>query len=699
MQPVSTNANGSPEQTKRQLQHERVAILDAGAQFGKVIDRRIRELCVLSELLPMETTVEQLKSAGYRAIVISGGPGSVIAPDAPAYDQRLFDCGLPVLGICYGMQLLNKHLGGEVSLAGSREDGQFSIQLETSCSLFRGMQASEDALLTHGDHVSRVAPGLDVIGRSDGMVVAIATKESSSRRLYGVQFHPEVDLTPNGRCVFRNFLFDIAGLKGDYRMAERESSCLSYIRESVPSDCRVLMLLSGGVDSSTCAALLAKALRPDQIVAVHIDNGFMRLRESSLVIKSLAALGLQVRLIDASLKFLAGCTTQLRRVTVGKETAERRVRLGPLSGVIHPEEKRQIIGDLFMLVAKDVVAELQLDPDKVYLAQGTLRPDLIESASTIASHRADAIKTHHNDTDLVRELRARGRVIEPLKDFHKDEVRTIARDLGLPDALVSRHPFPGPGLAIRVLCAREPHMDKDFMETAAAVRLLLDLRNSAPAIGAGERQVPQLSRLRQLLTASEIDQLSRLSDIQGHLLPVNTVGVQGDRRTYSYAVALSSSSPEPNWPDLFYIARLLPRVCHSVNRVVYAFGPAIQYPVTDVTQTLLSPPVLDQLRIADDKAHSVLRECPNSRISQMPVVLIPIHFDRDPLLLLPSVLRSVVLRPFVTNDFMTGLAAVPGRHLALSTLASMVAQVASVHGISRVLYDLTSKPPGTTEWE
>lgn len=614
----------------------KVAILDAGAQYGKVIDRKVRELGVESEIIPLTAATDTLKQ--YAAIIISGGPVSVNSLEAKPYNPAIFELGVPILGVCYGLQLMNKHFGGTVEKKAVREDGQFQIKVETDSLLFDGLEPVQLVLLTHGDSADQLPAGFRQIATSNDLIAGF---EDAQRKLYAVQFHPEVDLTPHGLEMYANFLFKIAQLDADYTVEDREKKAITEIQQLV-GDKNVLVLLSGGVDSTVTAALLTKALNPEQIFAVHVDHGFMRQDESNQVVESLDHLGLAVKRIDAAESF-AQATTQIDGQTSP-----------PLNRAINSEVKRKIIGDMFMQVVSQTIAGLGLDPDETYLVQGTLRPDLIESASKLASSNAETIKTHHNDTELVRELRDKGRVIEPLKDYHKDEVRQLGETLGLPKELVWRQPFPGPGLAVRILCTEKPYI-------------------------ANYDQVYE--NLQQF--SSDTYKLT--------LLPIQTVGVQGDGRSYAYAAAITGHA---NWSELRNLALEIPKTIHQVNRVVYLFGDVYSKPVKQITPTYLTPDVVTQLQAADAIVNQILFEYDLTQsITQVPVILVPIGFDVE-------ANRSIAIRTMITNDFMTGIPAVPGEHIPIAAVEAMTEQIlASVTGISRVMYDLTPKPPGTTEWE
>ncbi|CAF0785237.1 unnamed protein product [Adineta steineri] len=701
--------------------YDKVAILDAGSQYAKVIDRRIRELSVYSELVPLQISVNDLLSQQYKAVIISGSPGSVNDPNPVHYDPKLFECGLPILGICYGLQMLNKQRGGTIVRQSVREDGQFQVELNiTECPLFKNMNKIENVLLTHGDSIGQLGENLIGVGTSDSFIVACADKE---KPIYGVQFHPEVDLTDNGVQIFKNFLFDIAHCRATFTMGCRVEESFGTIRSFV-KDQPVFVLCSGGVDSSVCAALLTRALPAEQVKLVSIDNGFLRLNESNEIRETLSQFA-TVNYIDASQRFAQAKTyvrTKVTQTSNEKDLAPpRRTSVStnflslydadilleetlPLSEEIDPEHKRKIIGDTFIKVVQEFLRDNNFTFDDIILAQGTLRPDLIESASHLASQsgHADAIKTHHNDSPMVRQLRKLNRVIEPLKDFHKDEVRQIGLTLGLHPDVIYRHPFPGPGLAIRILCTDEPYMPHEtFAQTSNLLKSIVNYSTQSSSI----------SSLNDIFTDNEKIRLQNLTSLDKHdytsvLLPIRSVGVQGDARTYSFAAAISSNDKKPNWNELFMLARLITKTCHHINRVVYILGKKIlDTEITQITRTTLTPDIIDKARACDYHAMVIMKHHgAYSSISQMPVVLIPVEFDRqnraDENEKRNDGQHSIVLRTFLTKDFMTGRPAVPGETFPLDMLDEICETIlTNVPGISRILYDLTSKPPATTEWE
>ncbi|KPA85592.1 putative GMP synthase putativeglutamine amidotransferase [Leptomonas pyrrhocoris] len=645
---------------------EYVAILDAGSQYGKVIDRKVRELRVETVILPLDTPVERLRNdENLKGVIISGGPCSVNDASALRYDKALFTMGKPVFGICYGMQMLAETFGGEVQRGKVREDGQDEIEMDTSSPIFAGLKPKEAVLLTHGDSITSAGPAMKVIARSSANI--IAGVQHSSLPLFGVQFHPEVELTVSGKTMFYNFLH-FCGCAFTFTMEDREAVALRLIRERTAGGQKVLCLASGGVDSTVCAVLLLKALGPERVECIHIDHGFMRLHESTQVVEALQAAGVHLHLVKAQDDFAQATTEMAAKGSRPSYTTKK------LCETTDPEEKRNIIGNTFMKVCDRVIKELQLDVNNLLLAQGTLRPDLIESGSKYASANADAIKTHHNDTAVVRQLRDAGRIIEPLCDYHKDEVRELGVRLGIPRHLVERQPFPGPGLAIRTLCSDgTPFRDAAFAETEATVKRVCS--------GEGDAAVTTLARTAGLSAC---------------VLPVRTVGVQGDGRTYAYAAALSMQAfpRAEQWQTLMHLAKVIPKTAHAVNRVVFMFGAAEPNSPIEVTPTCLTTDVLDKLRLADGAVNAILMEHELVRVlSQVPIILVPVGFH-------VKGGYSVVVRTFLTSDFMTGVPATPGSaYMPLKVLEEIAAAVQQLDFVGRVMYDLTAKPPGTTEWE
>jgi len=613
-----------------------VAILDCGAQYTKVIDRRIRELSVFSEVFPLYTPADKLKD--YDGIILSGGPNSVWDDSGLEYDRQIFSLEKPVLGICYGMHLINKHYGGVVSPGVRNEYGETAIEVHAGCPLFDGLEKSQRVLMSHGDSVDVLADGFRSCAESEGVIAAFANEE---KRIYGVQFHPEVDLTVNGVRMLDNFLKRVCGLEGNYILDDRIDTALEKIRERV-GDGNVLVLVSGGVDSAVSAALLLKALDKEQVYAIHVDHGLMRKNESDIICRELEKMGIE----------------NLIRENAGERFLHSKVDLndrevGPLVEMTDPEEKRNLIGQVFVEILNDVTMRLGLDPEKTYWAQGTLRPDLIESGNPDVSTTAHKIKTHHNDVEMIRKARERGMVIETNWDWHKDEVRKVARKLGIAETIASRQPFPGPGLAIRTICYD------------------------------GEGEVDPMVRER----------FDNLIDVMGDgysgsVLPIKTVGVQGDHRTYRHLSLLWGKSFDFEWERIYKIGTTIPNKLDGVNRVAYIMNVKEVIGKLNCTPFYLNEENLDLLRELDYLVTEALNKPP---VSQVLAVLVPVGIDRK---------LSVAIRTIVTNDYMTGRPAFIGSDVEPGVVRELTDKIISdFPEIEFVLYDVTSKPPATVEWQ
>ncbi len=500
-----------------------VAVIDFGSQTAQLIARRVRDLGVYSELIPWNAPEDQLAQA--EAYILSGGPASIYEPDAPTLPPIVLESGKPVLGICYGMQALAHALGGHVAPATAREFGHTIVELTGDAPLLSGLPPKLDVWMSHSDHVDQLPPGWTALGASHNDNMAIIG--DIPRKRYAVQFHPEVQHTRQGMDILRNFLFDVAGLEADWTPTNFIESMTDEIRERV-GDSRVLLGLSGGVDSSVVAALVHRAIG-DQLTCVFVDHGMLRLGEADEVIDTFRrAHGIHLVAVNASEQFLED-----------------------LKGVTDPEEKRKRIGHRFVRVfeteAARLVAETPGAPYR-FLAQGTLYPDVIESAATHREQAARTIKTHHNVGGLPEDIQFE--LLEPLRFLFKDEVRRVGLALGLPERIVWRHPFPGPGLAIRIL----GEVTWERLETL----------RQADAIVIQELEAAGLYRATSQAFAV--------------LLPVKSVGVMGDYRTYGNVVAIRVVTTDDfmtaDWARLPYdlLGRMANRIVNEVegvNRVVY----------------------------------------------------------------------------------------------------------------------------------
>ena len=500
---------------------DRVLILDFGSQLTQLIARRVRENGVYCEIFPCTVDPSRIERFGAKALILSGGPASVFGEGSPQAPMTVFELGVPVLGICYGEQLMCHQLGGKVLPSDEQEYGRAELTVTDDCGLFEGLFAPgtiEPVWMNHGDRVMALPPGFRVVGTSgNAPFAAIADDE---RRFYGVQFHPEVVHTPRGAQLLRNFTHKVAGLSGDWTMAAFKDQAIAAIRAQV-GDGRVICGLSGGVDSSVAAVLIHEAIG-DQLTCVFVDHGLLRAGEAEEVVTMFRdAYNIPLIARDASELFL-----------------------GELDGVTDPELKRKTIGRLFIDVFQEEANKIR---DARFLARGTLYPDVIESVSFTGGPSV-TIKSHHNVGGLPERMNLK--LVEPLRELFKDEVRALGRELGLPERLVGRHPFPGPGLAIRV--------------PGAITRDKLEILRKADTIYLDEiRKAGLYDTIWQAFTV---------------LLPVRTVGVKGDDRSYDYACALRAvTSTDGMTADYYpfehdFLRRVATRITNEVrgiNRVTY----------------------------------------------------------------------------------------------------------------------------------
>lgn len=501
-----------------QSQRERVLVLDFGSQYAQLIARRVREQHVYCEIVRHNLPAERIRELAPVAIILSGGPSSVYGSGAPKCDPGIFELGIPILGICYGMQVACSMLGGEVQPVPSREYGRAELSVVDSADLFDGIPRETTVWMSHGDQVQQVSD--DFIPLAQTATCPIAAVRHKTRKLFGLQFHPEVSHTPYGSRILHNFLHRVCGCAGSWHLSSFLDEEVERLRKTIGKE-RVICGLSGGVDSSVTAALLQRAIG-DQLTCIFVDNGLLRKGERQQVETTFREhFGVDLRVADAQKQFLDN-----------------------LRGVEDPQTKRQIIGHTFIDVFKQQAAEIQ---GAKFLAQGTLYPDVIESGSSLDGQAAN-IKTHHNVGGLPEELGFE--LVEPLRDLFKDEVRRLGSQLGLPDEMVHRHPFPGPGLAVRCL----------GQVTAEQLELLRE----ADAIF-----------LEELHRREVYDTVAQAFAV---LLPIRTVGVMGDGRTYDQVIALRAVTTDDfmtaDWakldPDL--LARVSTRIINEVrgvNRVVY----------------------------------------------------------------------------------------------------------------------------------
>jgi GMP synthase (glutamine-hydrolysing) len=583
------------------IPNAQVAILDTGGQYCHLIARKVRELGVYAEVLPSDAPIERF--LGRKGLIISGGPASVYEEGSPTADPEIYRTGAAVLGICYGQQLMAHALGGIVAKGEKGEYGLALLELSSPGQLLAGTASGQQIWMSHRDLVQQVPPGFSVLGST--ATCAVAAMSDPQRHLYGVQFHPEVVHTHQGRRILSNFLFEICGCTRDWDPRHRIPLVVQKIRETV-GDRNVFFFVSGGVDSTVAFSLCLRALGPDRVSGFYVDTGFMREGETHYVRELFHTLGSDSLMVeDAGDEFLEA-----------------------LHDTVDPEQKRRIIGEQFVRVQERILRTGHFVDGNWILGQGTIYPDTIESGG---SAKADLIKTHHNRVAGIQRLIDEGRIVEPLSFFYKDEVREIGRELGLPAAFLDRHPFPGPGLAIRCLCANEDAEPRDIGE--------------------------------------------------GWLIPVHSVGVQGDVRTYKPVLAISGERLHERATDLT-------NRFQQVNRVIAIVASHADLTEMSVRPTALSAERLDRLRRADAIVRRVSEETGfEKKVWQFPVVLIPFGTAERP--------DSIVLRPIDSVDGMTAESV----DLDPALRQGLAEELLKISGVCAVYHDLTHKPPATIEWE
>lgn len=596
---------------------EKIIVLDFGGQYAHLIANRVRRLGVFTEIVSPTAGVEAF--VGAKGIIYSGGPSSVYADDAPEYNPAILDIQVPKLGICYGHQLMASQLGGEVRPGTVKEYGIADLQLTApEHPLLKKIPLSSPMWMSHGDQVEKLPEGYTVIASTkDCPIAAVAFDE---RKIYGIQFHPEVTHSKYGMQILDNFI-DICGCERTWNMKSYMPLISDKIRSEV-GDRKVFLLVSGGVDSTVAFVLLNRVLGTDRVLGLHIDNGMMRMDESAKIIDFLKREGMMnLNVVDATDIFL-----------------------GNLKGETAPEVKRKSIGATFLEVKDIEMKKLNLDPKEWMIAQGTIYPDTIESGGT---KNADLIKTHHNRVKEVMDLMEQGLLLEPLADLYKDEVRMLGEELGIPHNLVWRHPFPGPGLGVRLLCSDGKG---DFAKN------------------------DEVEGLADYLRQNNID---------GYILPIKSVGVQGDGRTYAQPFLLTTKNL--SWKECEKYSTELVNRFKVINRVVWQIGS-----VSDVLPVLVEQYAeksnFDSLRKFDNICTEFLQENDlYEKIWQMPVVQTPLRVEDKP---------CVVIRPVNSSEAMTANFAEIDQTLLEGLWGRFVAE-----GAGSLWYDVTHKPPGTIEWE
>lgn len=625
------------------MSREKIVVLDFGSQYAHLIAKRFRMLGYYSEIALPSADISVFENA--KGIVFSGGPSSVYDEKVPEFNSKILELDIPILGLCYGHYIVQLGYGGKVKKANVGEFGFATLELNENvkCPLFDGIEKEQQVWMSHQDAVYECGEGFEIVGSTKDC--KFAAMQNLSKKRFSLQFHCEVKDTPCGNKLFENFaLFCKMEKNWD------QDTVLEIILDNIKKDAKdknVLLFLSGGVDSTVAFALLNKALGQERVLGLHIDNGFMRKNESQNVADLYHKFGFTNFIVeDASESFL-----------------------NAVKGLTDPQKKRMAVGENFISVRNEVVAKQHLDEDKWLLAQGTLYPDIIESGGT---KNSNTIKTHHNRVDGIQKLLEKGLIIEPIKELYKDEVRSIGKKIGLNDELVMRHPFPGPGLSINVLCSDGILSDGDKAELNNAQK---------------ELEKIELTQFCEKCTAK----------MTRSVLPVKSVGVQGDFRTYRFPAVLTFAEEENGfyhiphkWEKIESASSTITNSSSLINRTILRLWkrPGLSDGDFKLLEGYCDKKRLDQLREVDN---IVLTELHKSnwynRIFQHLTIDIPYASKADH--------ACFVLRPVVSEDVMTARFA----HLDLELLKVIIEKISKLDFVDALYYDVTNKPPATFGWE
>ncbi|NOZ01221.1 MAG: glutamine-hydrolyzing GMP synthase [Deltaproteobacteria bacterium] len=605
------------------MKHDRIAVVDFGGQYAHLIATKVRRLKVLAEIRQPEDPIGMFE--GYRGIILSGSPALSSHGEEQDYNKAIYDLDVPMIGFCFGHQEIAKHYGGEVVNAG-QEWGPADLKIIGDSPIFDGLGPTERVWMSHNDTVASLGPDFVELGYTalgaGGREHRFAAIGSDKLRRYGFQFHPEVDDTVHGDRMIANFVLGICGCRPSWTMDAYLRQQEEKVRRQV-GDRSVFLLASGGVDSTVAARVLQRALGPERLHLLHVDNGLMRKDESRKVLDLFRQWGLGegLHFVDATGDFLSA-----------------------LEGVVEPERKRAVIGATFIEVFEREASRLGIEGH--LLGQGTIYPDTIETGGT---KRADTIKTHHNRVPVIERMIAEGRVVEPLADLYKVEVRELGEMLGIPREAIWRHPFPGPGLGVRLLCS-----DGEAVGDLSGI--------SAAAASIGDRY-----------------------DLDTAVLPIRSVGVKADLRSYEHPVLLSG---EADWDRLVEAAGTIFKEVTGVNRAIWNLGPGSPTAFRTLAATMTRDR-LDLLREADHMVMEGLkRHGLYDAIWQCPTAMVPLEVDGHGR-------EFVIVRPIHSERAMTATPA----SLPPALLDELRREILALDGISGLALDLTTKPPGTIEWE